>query len=118
MTKKLTVSLLVTVDETENSVEDVMGTMGLWQTIITVAIFLANFPVAWNQHAVAVIVPEQDFTCAAPKPMHSSDSLLRACVVVINDALPEVNCTKFAYDDSTFGSTVISEVSLRFPSNP
>ncbi|KAH0540666.1 hypothetical protein KQX54_018924 [Cotesia glomerata] len=91
-------------------IQDAMGSMGRWQIIITLAISLINFPAAWNQLAIAVIAPAQDFMCISPAPINSNDSMFKACSVKINESLPEVPCDKFSYDDSVFKSTIVSEI--------
>ncbi|XP_044576836.1 organic cation transporter protein-like [Cotesia glomerata] len=93
-------------------IQDAMGSMGRWQIIITLAISLINFPAAWNQLAIAVIAPAQDFMCISPAPINSNDSMFKACSVKINESLPEVPCDKFSYDDSVFKSTIVSEWDL------
>ncbi|KAG8040639.1 hypothetical protein G9C98_002635 [Cotesia typhae] len=92
-------------------IQDAMGAMGHWQIIITIAISLINFPAAWNQLAIAVIAPRQDFTCVSPLPINPNDSMLNTCFVKVNESLPEVECEKFTYDDSAFKSTIVSQAS-------
>ncbi|KAJ8707424.1 hypothetical protein PYW08_010676 [Mythimna loreyi] len=93
-------------------IQEAIGSMGPWQLIITIALSLKSFPAAWNQLAIAVIAPGQDFFCVSPTPMNASDSMLRACSVRVDDSLPEVPCEKFSYDDSGFKSTIVSEWDL------
>ncbi|KAI5631101.1 sugar transporter domain-containing protein [Phthorimaea operculella] len=93
-------------------VQEAMGTMGKWQIIITVVISLVNFPAAWTQFAIVVIAPRQQFTCLSPKPFNSSDSMERACLVKVNESLPEIRCSQFSYDESAFKSTIVSEWDL------
>lgn len=87
-----------------------MGRFGIWQLMITVALSVIDMPLAWNELAIPVIAPGQDFTCVSPAPLNASDSMLKACYVKVNESLPEVKCQEFAYDTTDFKSTIISEV--------
>ncbi|XP_053593360.1 organic cation transporter protein [Microplitis demolitor] len=98
--------------KTIDPIQDAMGIMGPWQIMITIAISLINFPAAWNQLAIAVIAPGQNFTCISPAPINPNDSMIKACFVKVNHSLPEVKCTEFTYDQSVFKSTIISEWDL------
>lgn len=46
-------------------IEKCMGTFGRWQIIITLAIFLVKFPVAWHQLCIVIEAPPvSNFTCS------------------------------------------------------
>nr|ACE75159.1 MFS transporter protein [Glyptapanteles flavicoxis] len=93
-------------------IQDAMGRLGIWQLVITVALSIVDMPAAWHELAIPVIAPGQDFTCISPAPMNSSDSMLKACYVKVNESLPEVKCEKFSYDTTDFKSTIMSEWDL------
>lgn len=93
-------------------IQDAMGQFGRWQLMIAVALAIVDLPLAWHELAMPVLAPGQDFTCVSPAPFNSSDSMLKACYVKVNESLPAVKCEKFTYDTSSFKSTIISEWDL------
>ncbi|XP_011312309.1 organic cation transporter protein [Fopius arisanus] len=106
-----------------DTIQEAMGVMGPWQIIITVALSLVNFPVAWHQLSIVFLAPPANFTCINPTPVDNKtvysteDTQCFVNVTLltssnITELGSPVKCTQFEYDKSVFDSTIITEWDL------
>ncbi|XP_045449762.1 organic cation transporter protein-like [Melitaea cinxia] len=81
----------------EDPMTKAIGAIGKWQIWICFVVFLVKFPVAWHQMSIIFLAPPVNFTCS------SNDEFDNKCLS---------NCTKYKYDHSVFGETIISQWDL------
>ncbi|XP_046977702.1 organic cation transporter protein-like isoform X1 [Vanessa cardui] len=74
-----------------------IGAIGKWQLWICFVVFLVKFPVAWHQMSIIFLAPPMGYTCS------NNDTFDNKCYT---------DCTKYKYDHSVFGDTIISQWDL------
>ncbi|KAL6265312.1 hypothetical protein P5V15_002091 [Pogonomyrmex californicus] len=92
-------------------IQEAMGSMGPWHIVITVAISLVKFPVAWHQLSIVFLAPPTNFTCIAPSSANLNESMTMKCEVDIGNGTIE-KCTDFKYNRRIFRESIITEWNL------